>query len=79
MAKSLPCDEGDTGLIPGRGTKNPHAVGQQSPHEATTEPVCSGASKPQKKPASYSEDPVQPKEKENDYQSKNLSTFYLKL
>ena len=30
---------GDMGLIPGRGTKIPHATGQLSPHNATTEPV----------------------------------------
>ena len=37
----------NTGSIPGLGTKIPYAAGQQSPHAATTEPVCSGARAPQ--------------------------------
>ena len=32
MVKNLLCNAGDTGLIPGRGTKIPHAVRQLSPH-----------------------------------------------
>ena len=28
MVKNLPSNAGDTGLIPGQGTKIPHAVGQ---------------------------------------------------
>ena len=38
VVKSLPCDVGDTGLIPGGETKLSHA---------TPEPACSGASAPQ--------------------------------
>ena len=79
VVKNPYSNAGDAGSISGQVTKILQATGQLSLHTATTEPVCSGTSKPQKKPASYSEDPVQPKEKENDYQSKNLSTFYLKL
>ena len=37
MVKNLPSSAGDAGSISGRGTKIPHAVGQLSPHAATTE------------------------------------------
>ena len=37
VVKSLPSNAGDTGSIPGQGTKIPHAVGQQSPRATTTE------------------------------------------
>ena len=61
MVKSPPSNAGDTGSIPGRGTKIPHAVGQlspsattaehmpqlESPHATTTEPMHSGARTPQ--------------------------------
>ena len=43
VVKSPPSNAGVTGSIPGRGTKIPHAVGQLSPHAATTEPVYSRA------------------------------------
>ena len=36
---------GDMGLVPGPGTKIPHAAGQLSPHTTTAEPVCSTAQK----------------------------------
>ena len=49
MVKDLLCNAGNTGLIPGRGTKVPHAVGQLSLQAATT-----GSKHPD-------EDPVQPK------------------
>ena len=39
VVKNPSCNAGDAGLIPGRGTKIPHAAGQLSPHAATTEPV----------------------------------------
>ena len=32
MVKSLPCNPGDTSLIPGQGTKIPHQMEQLSPH-----------------------------------------------
>ena len=35
--KNLPSKAGDVGSIPGRGTKIKHAMGQLSPHAATTE------------------------------------------
>ena len=38
MLKNLPCNAGDLGLIPGRGTRIPHAVEQLSPSATTTEP-----------------------------------------
>ena len=56
--KNLPSNAGDMGLIPGWGTKIPHATGQLSPHATiielrglnkrayvlqTTEPMCAGA------------------------------------
>lgn len=37
MLKNLPCDAGYTGLIPGLGTKTPHALGQLSPWTAAPE------------------------------------------
>ena len=62
VVKNLPYNAGAVGLIPGQGTKIPHAVGQLSPHATTTEltclneracvlqatePTCSGAHAPQ--------------------------------
>ena len=62
MVKNLPSNAGDLGLIPGRGTKIPHAAGQLCPHATTTEfmrlnkrarvlqttePTCPGACTPQ--------------------------------
>ena len=35
MVKNLPCNAGDTGLIPGQGTRIPHAMGQLSLCTAT--------------------------------------------
>ena len=37
MVKNLPCNAGDTGLIPGLGTKIPHAEEQLIPSATTTE------------------------------------------
>ena len=36
-----------SGLIPGQGTKIPHAAEQINPHTTTTEPVSAGAHAPQ--------------------------------
>ena len=47
MVKNLPSNAGDTGLIPGQGTKIPHATGQLSLRVAATEPEGSGALTPQ--------------------------------
>ena len=47
VVKNPPSNAGDTGLIPGRGTKIPHAMGQLSLRAVTTEPACSGARVPQ--------------------------------
>ena len=47
MVKNPPAMQGDTGSIPGQGTKIPHAAKQLSPHAATTEPAHSGAHVPQ--------------------------------
>ena len=41
VVKNPPSNAGDVGSIPGGGAKIPHAVGQLSPHSATTEPACS--------------------------------------
>ena len=38
VIKNLPSNAGDVGLIPGFGTKIPHAAKQLSPGTATTEP-----------------------------------------
>ena len=43
MVKNPPSNAGDMGLIPGPGTKFPHATGQLSPCGTTTEPMHSGA------------------------------------
>jgi len=40
LVKNLPSNAGDMGLIPGRGTKIPHAMRQLSLHATTTEPAC---------------------------------------
>ena len=37
VVKNLPSNAGDMGLIPGWGTKIPHAAGQLSPHATTRE------------------------------------------
>ena len=37
VVKNPPSNAGDTGLIPGRGTKVPHTTGQLSPHATNTE------------------------------------------
>ena len=39
VVKNPPSNAGDMGLIPGQGTKIPHAVGQLSPLTTTTELV----------------------------------------
>ena len=46
MVTNLPCNVGDTGSIPGWGTKIPHAmehVSKLSPRVTTTEPENYGA------------------------------------
>ena len=40
VVKNPPSNAGDMGLIPGRGTKIPHAMGQLSPHATTTKAAC---------------------------------------
>ena len=48
VVKNPPSNAGDTGSIPGRGTKILHAAGQLSPRTATTELVhLTGAHMPQ--------------------------------
>ena len=47
VVKNPSCNAGDTGSIPGWGTKIPHAVGQLSPRATTTEPARAGAHLPQ--------------------------------
>ena len=39
VIENLPPNSGDTGLIPGQGTKIPHAMWQLSLSTATTEPI----------------------------------------
>ena len=41
VVENLPSNAGDTGSIPGQGTKIPHAAGQLSPCTATNEPTHS--------------------------------------
>ena len=53
---NLPSNAGDTGSIPGQGTKIPHATGQLSLHTTTTELACPRACTPQlekRKPARH--------------------------
>ena len=45
----MPSNAGNTGSIPGQGTKIPHAAGQLNPRAATKDPACNN------------EDPTQPK------------------
>ena len=40
VVKNTPCNAGDMGSIPGRGTRIPHAMGQLNACTATTEPTC---------------------------------------
>ena len=40
VVKNLPYNAGESGLIPGQGTKIPHAVGQLNPGTTTTEFTC---------------------------------------
>ena len=47
VVKNLPSNAGDEGSILGRGTKIPHAAGQPGSSTSTTEPVHSGAYRPQ--------------------------------
>ena len=39
MVKNLPSSVGDSGWIPGQGTKIPHAVGQLCPCATSSEPT----------------------------------------
>ena len=65
MVKNLPPMQGtEVGLIPGWGTKVPHAAGQQSPSAATREPAsCNyrGCATTRESPHAAVEDSVQPK------------------
>ena len=57
VVKNLPCNAGDLGSIPGRGSKAPHTseelslcvatTEQLSPNTTTTEPAGPGARSPQ--------------------------------
>ena len=47
VLKNPPCNAGDVGSIPGKGTKFPHVAEQLSPGAATTKPKCSKAYTPQ--------------------------------
>ena len=40
VVKNLPCNAGDLGSIPGRGSKAPHTSEELSLCVATTEPMC---------------------------------------
>ena len=59
VVKNPPSNAGDEGLIPGPGTKIPHAAGQLSPCTTTAEPMRSGARAPQlKSPCAATTEPV---------------------
>ena len=40
VVKNPPCNAGDTGSIPGQGTKILHIAGQLSPRASATELMC---------------------------------------
>ena len=40
MVESLPCNSGDSGSIPGQGTRIPRAMGKQSLCASATESMC---------------------------------------
>ena len=62
MVKNLASSAGDTGLLPGRGTKIPRALEQLAHLQATTELVHFRARAPQQEnPEQRNEDPAQPK------------------
>lgn len=63
------CNAGDTGLIPGLGTKITHATGQLNLHAATRETTCHN----QRKLMSCNKDPAQLPTK------KTLGAIYLNL
>ena len=62
MVKNQPSSARETGSIPGRGTKIPHAEGQLRPHAATTEAARSGACAQLESPCAASRKPVRCKE-----------------
>ena len=56
VVRNPPYSAGDTGSIPGQGTKIPHATGQLSPRATTTEPSRPGTCASQlkkRKPAGH--------------------------
>ena len=70
MVQNPPSIAGDTGSIPGQGTKISHDMGQLSPQAATTEPAYSRAQAPHlqrvcrnEESTCLSADPAQPKHK----------------
>ena len=64
MVTNPPCNVRDVGLIPGEGTKIPYVMGIPSLQAATTEPLGSGALRPQPgNTMNCNKDPVQPKKK----------------
>ena len=66
VVENMPSDSGDPGSIPGQVTKIPHAAGQLSPCDTTTEPTHSTARAPQlKKTTRCNKDPAQPKERKD--------------
>ena len=40
VVKNLPCNAGDMGSVPGRGTQIPHAMGQLSLHTSRQNPCA---------------------------------------
>lgn len=58
MAKSLPSNAGDTGLVPGGETKIPHVVGQLSQLASTRESALQITDhRSERSPCAASEDP----------------------
>ena len=61
MMKNLPYNAGDTGLIPGRGTKIPHAMEQLSLRVSTTAACALGSPCTTREPMCHNQDLTQPK------------------
>lgn len=64
---NVPYNAGDTGLIPGRGGKSPHAPGELSPRASTKGPACHSEG-----PTSCNRDPTV---KELNTKKKKFATY----
>ena len=80
VVKNSPSNGGDTGLIPGQGTKISHAAGQVSLCASTTELICSGAHKPacvNEDPACHNYNLTQPKTNKQVSKHQSMTHIFL--